>query len=195
MVKMDTTIRRPRRTPPIGRNALVGIGTAFIVLAIVMLGVSLWEGFGSAARFHMIRVPGFHELKLDQPGGYIGLYQHRGTTPLPVRELSRLDVRVMSKGEFQEVPVLMNTAGQSYNRMGLQGMPVFNFVIERPGVYTLSAAYLDEGGGPNVPIMVYHQGVQNIKQTLAVGGLFFILFVGLGVGVIVKSADWSTVKD
>jgi hypothetical protein len=194
MVKMDPTIRRKRTIPGMNRNVLVGIGTAFIALSIIMLGISLWEAFGSAARFRVIRVPGFHELKLDKAGAYVGLYQHRGTTPLPVRELSRLDVRVMSKGDFQEIPVLMNNSGQSFNRMGMQGMPVFNFVAPRAGVYTLSAAYLEESGGPTVSIMVFHQGVQDIKQTLAVGGLFFVLFITLGIWVIVKSADWSTVK-
>lgn len=194
MVKMDPSIRRPPRAPALNRNALVGLGTAFIVLAIIMLAMALWEGFGGAARFRSIRVPGFHELELDQAGGYVGLYQHRGTAPLPVRELSRLDVRVMSKGDFQEVPVLMNSAGQSFNRLGMQGMPVFNFIIPRPGVYTLSAAYLDETGGPNVSILVFHQGVQNIRQTIAVGGLFFLVFTVLGIWIIVKSADWSTVK-
>lgn len=195
MVKMDPTIQRKRaKTGGFSHHAIVGVGTAFIVLAIIMLGLSLWESFGSGAGFRMIRVPGFHELKLDQPGAYIGLYQHRGNTPVPVRELSRLDVRVMSKGDFQEVPVLMNTAGQAYSRLGMQGMPLFNFVISQAGVYTLSAAYLEESGGPNVQIMVFHQAAQNIKQTLAVGGLFFILFIALGIWVIAKSKEWSTEK-
>jgi hypothetical protein len=194
MVKMDTTIHRKKKVPAFSKNAIVGVGTAFIVLSIIMLGMSLWEAFGKAAGFRLLRVPGFHELQLDEPGAYIGLYQHRGNGPLPVRELSRLDVRVMSKGDFQEIPVLMNSAGQAYNRMGMQGMPVFNFVIPEAGTYTLSAAYLDENGGPDVQVMVFHQGVQNIRQTLIVGTLFFLLFLGLGIWVIYKSTEWSTEK-
>ena len=194
MVKMDPTFKKPRTKPTVSRHLVIGIGTAFIVLAIIMLGMALWEGFGSAARFRVIRVPGFHELTLDKAGAYVGLYQHRGTGPLPVQALSKLDVRVMSKGDFQDVPVLMNTTGQSFNRMGMQGMPVFNFVIPRSGVYTLSAAYLEEAGGPTVSIMVFHQGVQDIKQTLAVGGMFFVLFLALGVWVLAKSSEWSTEK-
>ncbi len=194
MVKMDPSFKKIRQTPTISRNAIVGTGTAFIVLAIVMLGMSLWEGFGSAARFRVIRVPGFHELTLDKAGAYVGLYQHRGTAPLPVQALSKLDVRVMSKGDFQEIPVLMNNTGQFFNRMGMQGMPIFNFVAPRAGVYTLSAAYLEEAGGPTVPIIVFHQGDQDIKGTLIAGGLFFILFLSLGVWVLAKSSEWSTEK-
>jgi len=195
MVKMDPTFKKPpRRKPHVSRNAVVGVGTAFIVLAIIMLAMSLWEGFGSAARFRVIRVPGFHELKLDKPGAYVGLYQHRGTAPLPVQALSRLDVRVMSKGDFQEIPVLMNNTGQFFNRMGMQGMPVFNFVAPQAGVYTLSAAYLEEAGGPTVSLIVFHQGVQDIKGTLIAGGLFFLLFISLGVWVLARSSEWSTEK-
>lgn len=194
MVKMDPTFRKPRRKPTVSRHAIIGVGTAFVVLAIVMLGMSLWEGYGSAARFRVIRVPGFHELTLDKPGAYVGLYQHRGTAPMPVQALSKLDVRVMSKGDFQEIPVLMNNTGQFFNRMGMQGMPIFNFVAPKAGVYTLSAAYLEAADGPSVPIMVFHQGVQDIKQTLIVGGMFFLVFLSLGIWLLAKSSEWSTEK-
>ena len=194
MVKMDPSFRKPRQTPVMNRHVLVAVGASFIALAIIMLGLSLWEAFGGAARFHVIRVPGFHELNLEKPGVYIGLYQHHGSGPLPIQALSHLDVRVMSKNDFKEVPVLMNSAGQYFSRMGMQGMPVFNFEIPEAGSYTLSAAYIDAAGGPTVPILLFHQSVQNIRQTLTVGGLFFLLFVGLGIWVIFKSEEWSTEK-
>jgi len=193
-MRMDTTINRKRKVPGMNRTWLIGIGTGFIVLAIVMLGISLWEGFGGAAKMRVLRVPGFHELKLDQAGLYVGVYQHSGSGAMPARELSRLDVRVTSRDEGEQVPVLMNSSGQAVSRMGFRGMPVFNFIAPRGGVYTLSAVYLEGMTGPNVQLLVFHQGAADIKQTLAVGALFFIVFMGLGIWILVKSSAWSETK-
>lgn len=192
MARMDPTIKRGKREGgALSRKLIVGIGAAFLVLGVVTLGLALWEAFGGASKVRVVDVPGFHELKLDEAGAYVGLYQHRGATPIPHRELARLDVRVMSKGDYQEVPVLMNSGGQYFSRMGMQGMPVFNFVAPRAGTYTLSAVYLDETPGPNVSILVFNQAVQNIKQTLAVGALCFLFFAAVGVWIIVKSRAWA----
>lgn len=192
-MKMDTTIKRKKSVvPAISRTGLVGIGTAFIILAIAMLGVALWEGFGGAAKMKILRVPGFHEVKLDQAGLYVGAYQHTGQGTMPVRELSRLDVRVTSKDEGTEVPVLMNTTGQAVSRLGFRGMPVFNFIAPRAGNYTISAIYLEGMTGPNLPVLFFHQGAGDIKQTLAVGSLFFVVFTALGIWILVKSSDWGS---
>ncbi len=190
-MRMDTTIKRKRRIPGLSRSAWLGIGVAFVALSFVMAGASLWEAFGGAANVRVIRVPGFHELKLDEAGLYVGVYQQTGTAAIPARELSQLDVRVMAKDEYEEVPVLMNTSGQAVSRMGFRGMPVFNFVAPKAGDYTLSAVYVQGMTGPNVPIMVFHQGVIDVKQTLIVGALFFALFLCLGIWVLVKSTTWA----
>jgi hypothetical protein len=192
---MDPTIKRKRHVPELSRGAWIGIGTAAVVLAFVMLGMSLWETFGGAAKMRVIRVPGFHELKLSQSGLYVGVYQHTGQGPIPVNELSRLDVRIMSKDQYEEVPVLMNTAGQSVSRMGFRGMPVFSFVAPHAGDYTLSAVYLEGMTGPNVSLLVFHQETIDVKQTLIVGALFFVFFLVLGIWVLAKSEKWSHAHD
>jgi hypothetical protein len=161
------------------------------VTGVLIFGLCLWETFGFGGKFRVIEVPGFHELKLDTPGLYAGIYQHRGTGPIPVKELSAVNVHLMKKESYEEVPVLMNNAGQTFNQFGFQGMPLFNFVIQDPGDYTLSAAYLDERGGPTVSILLIAQAVQNVKQTLIVGIAFFALFIALGIFMLVKLNSWA----
>ncbi len=182
----------PRKTFPLNHAAVIGTGIALIVLACVMAGLSLWEAFGGfSRRFRMIRLPGFHELKLDKEGLYAGVYQHQGATPLPAKELSQMQVQIFSKGDYREVPVLMNTAGQTFTQFGMAGMPLFNFMIDRPGAYTMSGVYPEGRSGPTVNILVFAQEVQNVKQTLFVGASFFVLFLGLGIFVLVKARDWA----
>lgn len=190
-MRMDPTINRKRRVPQMKRTTWIAFGAASLALAVVMLALSLWEAFGGAAKMRVIPVPGYHELSLDKAGLYVGVYQHAGQGPMPVRELSRLDVRVTSTDRYEDVPVLMNSAGQSVSRLGFRGMPVFNFVAPHAGDYTLSAVYLEGMTGPNVPILVFHQSTIDVRQTLTVGALFFLFFVVLGIWILVKSQAWG----
>jgi ABC-type enterobactin transport system permease subunit len=66
-------------------------------------------------------------------------------------------------------------------------MPLFNVLIERPGFYSLSALYKGAATGPTVPILFFAQSAQNVAFTLMVGGFFFLVFLGLGIFVLIKS--------
>lgn len=196
MTKFDTSYKpKPgiHLNAPSGklRTTLLVAGIVFIVLSVVILSLSLYESFLGGGKVRLVELPGFHELKLDTPGLYAGVYQHRKAGPLPLKELTQMDVRVMSKDDYQEVPVLMNSSGQTFNRLGVQGLPLFNFVIERAGVYTLSGVYTGDSKGPTASILLFPQTVQNIKQTLIVGGGFFILFLALGIFLLIKRNQWA----
>src|ERR1700753_287296 len=136
----DITVpKKDKPTPFFLRGGfLLGLGISSIVVGVVVACLSVYEAFLSGGNIQMVQLPGFHELKLNEPGLYAGIYQHRGQGPIPVKELSQLDVRLMSKTDYQEVPVLMNVTGQTFSRFGLRGMPLFSFVIEQPGPYALS---------------------------------------------------------
>lgn len=193
-MRMDPGSYKPKQKkmvrPP--RGALLGIGVGFVGLAVVMLGLSLWEAFGGfSGKIRMVELPGFHELDLENPGLYAGIYQHRSRKPLPVKALSSMDVRIMAKDSYEEVPVLMNNTGQTISRFGIEVMPLFNFVVQQPGAYTMSAVYLGDQQGPKVPVTIVAQAAANIKQTLIVGASFFVLFLGLGILILVKLDQWA----
>jgi hypothetical protein len=157
---------------------------ASFVLAVAIATAAVWDGFfklGQQAQ--IIEAPGFHVLDLETPGVYAGVYQHRGNGPMPVEDLSRLDVHVMSKETYQEVPVMMNKSGQILSKFGTQGMVVFNFLTDKPGFYTLSAVY-SGAEGPPLSLVLLPQAVENLRPMLAAGGVFFLIFVGLGVYLI-----------
>jgi len=164
---------------------------ALILLACGILGLSAWEAFGGPSKFKILKLPGFHELNLETPGLYAGLYQHQGSGPIPVKELMQMNVQLMAKDNYQQIPVLMNSSGQVFDRMGMRGMPLFNFVIQEPGVYDLSAVYAGEAQGPDVSVLLFAQEAQNIKQTLIVGISGFVMFLALGIFLLVKLNHWA----
>ncbi len=168
------------------RGFLIGIGVTSIVASLFVLGLCAYEAFFNGERVKMIELPGFHELKLESAGLYAGVYQHRGTGRMPVKQLTQMDVRVMSKDDYEDVPVAMNTAGQTFDQFGMRGLPLFNFAVRNPGTYTLSGVYANGVTGPAVRILLVSQSAGNIKQTLFVGVAFFIFFLALGIVVLVK---------
>ena len=180
--------RAPAATP---KGWVIGAGVALIVAGVALLGMAGWEAFGGLGRkFVQVTLPGFHELDLSEGGLYAGVVQPSGTGALPARELAKMDVRLFSKADYSEVPVLVNTSGQVIERLGVQGMTLFNFVAPRPGLYTLSGVYVGEEGGPAARVLLFPQSVQNVKQTLIVGALFFVLLVGLGVYLLIMAPRW-----
>lgn len=195
MARFETTVKtKPKKSFQFPRKGLIATGVTMIVISLVILGMSVYEGFFSGGNVRVVELPGFHELHLNNPGLYAGVYQHRGAGPIPAKELSQMDVRVMSKGDYQEVPVMMNTASQVFERFGMKGMPLFNFAIERGGDYTLSAVYTGAAEGPKVQVFIFPQAAQNAKQTLFVGVTFFALFLGLGIFILVKLKEWAPQK-
>ena len=195
MTKFDTNFKPKKTTigsnPDWWKKILLGCGVASILLSVLIAGFSIYEAVLGGGKIQMVKLPGFHEVKLDSAGLYVGLYQHRSNAPLPAEQLSKMDVRLLSKDDYQEVPVVMNLAGQIINRFGIQGMPLFNFVVESPGEYTISGIYSGDVKGPTVPVMLIPQAAQNIKQTLIVGIAFFATFLGLGIFLIVKRNRWT----
>ncbi len=190
---ISTGKKPPKPTPFFLRSGfLMGLGIAAIATGVVVASLSLYEAFLSSGNIHVVKLPGFHELKLETPGLYAGIYQHRGAGPIPVKELSQMDVRVMSKNDYQEVPVLMNVTGQTFDRLGVRGMPVFSFVIEQPGTYTLSGFAKEANDKtPSINVMIVPQTAQNAKQTLFVGIACLVFFVGLGIFVLLHIKTWS----
>ena len=186
-MRMDPTIKRRETAKPLDRRWVTAGGVAALAVAVVILGLSLWESLGGVGRVRSVTLPGFHRLALREPGLYAGFYQHRGPGAIPAATLSKLNVRILSKDDFEEVPVLMNSDGQVVERFGVQGMPLFNFVVRQPGDYTLSAVYDDVENGPSVPVFIFPQSVQNARTTLVVGFAFFALFIAIGVVVLRRS--------
>lgn len=174
-------------SPLSAKSILRWSGIASILLATVIALAAVWDGFFRLGRqAQLIEVPGFHVLDLETPGVYAGVYQQQGPGNIPTEALSRLDVRVASKETYQEVPVMMNKSGQILSQFGVQGMMLFNFLIDKPGFYTLSAVYTGETG-PNLTVILFPQSAESLRPTLVGGILFFGIFLVLGVYLLRQS--------
>ncbi|MCG3205632.1 MAG: hypothetical protein KCHDKBKB_02354 [Elusimicrobia bacterium] len=187
MWNTEIKIKNKNSTPFfLQRGFLMTCGITAIVVSFVVLGVGLYEGLTGGGRMKTLQLPGFQEVQLETPGLYAGVYRHRSTKEIPIKALTQLDVRVLSKEDYEEIPVLMNSGGQTFNRMGFQGMPLFNFAIARAGAYTISGVYSGGVEGPSVEILLIPQSAGNIKQTLVVTLGFFLFFLGLGIVILLR---------
>ena len=185
--KKKTLVPRPKR------SLFIGLGVGLIGISVLILGLSIWDVASDlSGQFFTIELPGFQELDLKIPGLYAGVYQHHGNTPIPAEELSKLQVRIFSEETYTNVPVMMNTTGQTFQQMGLKGMPLFNFIVQKAGRYTLSGVYPEGVNGRTVSVLLMSQSAQNIKGAIFSGLLFFCLFLGTGIWVLVRMKNWTS---
>ncbi len=169
------------------KSAFLWGGISCLVFGVIIVGAGAWDTFFRVGRqTQVVEAPGFHVLDLETPGVYAGIYQHRGDGPIPVEALSRLDVRLSAKETYQEVPVMMNKSAQVFSQLGVRAVLVCNFLIEKPGFYTLSATYTGDNG-PAVSLLLVPQSAQSVRPMLAGGALFFLIFTGLGIYLIRQS--------
>ena len=92
---------------------------------------------------------------------------------------------------FDATRFVNHTLEQTANRFGIKAMPVFNFIVQQAGTYDLTAFYTGDTKGPTLPVYLFPESVQNVKQTLIVGIGSFALFLGLGIFTLVKLNTWS----
>jgi len=183
--------KKPTLVPRPKRGLFIGLGAGLIAISVLILGLAIWDIASSiSGQYFALDLPGFQELKLKSPGLYAAVYQHHGNTPIPAEALSKMQVRIFSEETYENIPVMMNTTGQTFQQMGLKGMPLFNFIIQKEGRFTLSGVYPDGINGPTVSVVLMSQATQNIKGAIFAGLLFFILFLGTGIWVLVRTKHW-----
>ncbi len=182
--------------PEVLKQILIGVGVVFIFLSVLILGLGIWEGYSSVRQnVHMITVPGFHSLKLKSAGPYMGIYQHSGRGAVPIKLLTGMEYRLISKDGTREVPVNGNRTGDIMMRGGREAMIALNFILEEAGEYTFSAFNLgEEKAVSEIPLILFGQGAQGFKQSFVIGFLFFVLLLTLGIFLLLQAKKLNPIK-
>jgi len=175
--------------PDLLKGILIAAGVLLIFFSVIILGMGIWEGFSSVREnVHLVTIPGIHEINFKSAGQYVGLYQHQGRGPVPIKFLKGMEYRLLSKDGYKEIPLSINKNADIIGKFGQEAVLLFNFVIEEAGEYSFSAFNLtEEQGFPELPVVIFGQGAQGLKQSIIIGALFFVLFLVLGIVVLIQA--------
>jgi len=144
---------------------------------------------GLSSKLQQVVVPGKAELNLAQAGTYTIYYEYESVVGSKVystgRSLSGLECAVTAKVTGANVPMSSTTVSSHYSLSGRSGFGVFDFTIDRPGIYVLSAQYAEGHEGPEV-VLAVGQGFTTGILTTVFGGLAMVFgSMGLAVAIAV----------
>jgi len=167
-----------------------GLAAAVFVAGCVYFGVFLWQNISRIGEnLTQVVVPGKSQLTLSKPGKYTIFYEHQSVVGNKVystgQELSGLECSLVSMDTGAEIALSPSAMNSTYSLGSRSGVSVFDFQIERPGAYELSAQYSEGREGPEVVLAIGQGFAEDIFKT--VFGALGILFgsIGLAVAIIV----------
>lgn len=164
-------------------------GRRYYLLAILVLGVgigyfasSLHGGVAKLAdNMERVVVPGSFVINLDKAGSYTMFYEYEsqvgGRTYATGPVLSGLLCELQSKDRGDYIQLKDASNMSEFSAGPRAGVSVFDFNVEKPGPYVLTAFYVEGHQGSNVVMSVAHNFDTNL-HSLAQRGLWAVAVAG-----------------
>ncbi|HET7840478.1 MAG TPA: hypothetical protein VFM21_02675 [Terriglobia bacterium] len=174
-------------------RAYYGVAGAVLVGGVGLFVALLWRGISSVpSKVQQVVAPGRAELTLSKPGDYTIFYEYQSVLGNRVystgQNVPGLECTLVSKSAQEPVPLSRATVNSNYSFGGRSGKSVFDFHINQPGVYELTASYPVGEQGEEVVLAVGQGVVTGILST--VFGALAIMFgtIGLTIAIILITA-------
>ena len=138
-------------------------------------------------------VPGSSDITLSQPGKYTVFYEYRSMVGNRVystgETIPSIQVNLVSKDTGDEVPLSSASVNRTYAIGSRSGVGLFDFVIDQPGTYELSASYpgQQEEGQEIVLAIIHTSVIEKIFSSImgTVTSAIAIMFIPFVVGVTI----------
>jgi hypothetical protein len=140
-----------------------------------------------AARLQQVVVPGETDLTLREPGNYTISYEHHSVIGDKVystdESISGLRCVLVSKANNLKVALSPSSMNSTYEFGGRSGRSIFDFRIDQPGVYTISAGYPQGQQGPEVVLAVGKEITTGLFTTILAA--LALVFGSMGIAVAI----------
>jgi hypothetical protein len=175
----------PRITP--SRWYYVLAGLVFVTGMVLFVGFLFKSISGMGSKLQRVVAPGETELTLREPGTYTIFYEYHSFIGDKVystdASISGLACAVVSKAGNAKIALAPSSMNTTYDFGGRSGRSLFEFRIDQPGVYGLSARYPEGQPGPEVVLAVGRDFTAGIFVT--VFGALALVFGSIGIAVAI----------
>ena len=178
----------PQITPSRWYYALAGI---IFVAGWILFAALLYKNLsGMGARLQQVVAPGQAELTLREPGHYTIFYEYHSVIGDKVYStgegISGLECALVAKAKPQKIALSPSTMNSTYQFGGRSGRSLFEFVIDEPGVYVLSADYGEGRPGPQVVLAVGKDFTAGLITTIfgAIALVFGSIAIAVAIAVV-----------
>lgn len=199
---MTTSNTSPEKLKPSRWFYVIGIVILIVGPAVssAVLFSSVFSNVGNMAaelQSTQVIVPGSGDITLQQTGKYTIFYEYRSVVGNRIystgENIPGIIVNITSKDTGDELPFSSTAAKSSYSIGSRSGIGLFDFVIDEPGIYELSAAYpavqgQQEEQRQEIVLAIIHSSViERIFGSIigTVAGAMVIVFVPFAVGIAI----------
>jgi hypothetical protein len=142
-------------------------------------------------------VPGSSDITLSQPGKYTVFYEYQAMVGNRIystgEDIPGIQVNLVSKESGDEIPLSSAFVNRTYTIGSRSGIGLFDFAIDQPGAYELSALYPAVQGqqqeqSPEIVLAVIHSSaVEKLFGSImgTVVGALAIVFIPFVAGVAI----------
>jgi hypothetical protein len=147
LLKTNTS---PQKLKPSRWFYVVGIVILIVgpVVSSVVLFSSVFSNLGNMAaeiQSTQVVVPGSSDITLQQTGKYTIFYEYRSMVGNRIystdENIPGIIVNIVSKDTGDGIPLSSASTNSSYSLGSRSGIGLFDFDIDEPGIYELSASY------------------------------------------------------
>lgn len=170
------------------------------IISSIFLFSSVGSNIGDMTEVPSMRavVPGSGDITIPQTGKYTVFYEYRSMVGNRIystgEDIPGIQVTLVSKDTGAEIPLSAASVNTTYTIEGRSGIALFDFVIDQPGVYELSASYpvalqgQQQEQRPEIVLAVFHgKSLEELFGSImgTVGGVLAIASVPFAVGIAI----------
>ena len=199
---MTTSNTSPEKLKPSRWFYVIGIVILIVGPAVssAVLFSSVFSNVGNMAaelQSTQVIVPGSGDITLQQTGKYTIFYEYRSVVGNRIystgEDIPGIQVNLVSKESGDEIPLSSTSVNRTYTIGSRSGIGLFDFAIDQPGTYELSASYPAIQGqqqeqSPEIVLAVIHSSaVEKLFGSImgTVAGTLAIVFIPFAVGVAI----------
>lgn len=140
----------------------------FVVGEVIVIVFCVTGLIGTLSGLAKVVVPGSGTFTLPEPGKYVVFYEYHSvvgnrTYATPDEAPPGLECTVAAEDSGREVP-LSPATGSRFTTPSAEGVSLWAFEVQQPGVFVLSGSYVEGGEGPEVVLSIHH----NLKKLLSI---------------------------
>ncbi|MBI2118612.1 MAG: hypothetical protein HYT97_03185 [Elusimicrobia bacterium] len=142
----------------------------------------------------MLQIPGEQNLNLRLPGSYIALALNKDKSKETLSWIKDLEYQLVQKKGSRVVELVKFPPKMYATDKKEDQIPLFQFVIDKPGKYLLSSQYPYGMEGPKIQGLLFHTDLNYVRMELFVGLALFLILGGLGLYFIWKTNKAKTLS-
>lgn len=164
-------------------KSLYAVSGLIFIVGVILFVVVLMTGIISSIECinTQVVIPNSQNIELKEPGEYSIYFEHKSVIDGKIFDTSNINglvckLKNIETGEY--VKLKNSSSNSSYSIKGREGRSIFNFTIDKAGIYEIDASYESGEGEEAVLAIGKGFGATLVRTILVCFGILFLFISG-----------------